>query len=76
MSDGLIPGSKSCQRRQTGYMMVGFLGWCIVMLGCVPSKVQVQSAPQFDPSAISSIAILPFQTLQSPNGAMVKRVEV
>jgi len=66
MSDGLIPGSKSCQRRQTGYMMVGFLGWCIFMLGCVPSKVQVQSAPQFDPSAISSIAILPFQTLQSP----------
>jgi hypothetical protein len=35
-------------------------------LGCVPSKVQVQSAPQFDPSAISSIAIVPFQALQSP----------
>ena len=66
MSDGLIPGGKSCQRRQAGYLVVGFLGWCIVILGCVPSKVQVQSAPQFDPSAISSIAIVPFQALQSP----------
>jgi hypothetical protein len=66
MSENLILASKWCQRRQAGYLVVGFIGWCLFTLGCVPSKVQVQSAPQFDPSAISSIAILPFQTLQSP----------
>lgn len=66
MSEELIPFSKWCQRRQAGYLVVGFIGWCIFTLGCVPSKVQVQSAPQFEPSAISSIAILPFQVLQTP----------
>jgi hypothetical protein len=35
-------------------------------VGCVPSKVQTRSAPQFHPSAISSIAIIPFQSLQTP----------
>jgi len=66
MSEKLIPASKWCQRRQAGYLVVCCIGWCLFTLGCVPSKVQVQSAPQFDPSAISSIAILPFQALQSP----------
>jgi len=66
MSEKLIPASKWCQRRQAGYLVVGCIGWCLFTLGCVPSKVQVQSAPQFDPSAISSIAILPFQALRSP----------
>ena len=43
------------------------IGWCCLgVLGCVPSKVQFQSAPQFDPSRISSIAVLPFQTIQTP----------
>ena len=66
MREELILFSKSCQRRQAGYLVVGFIGCCVFTLGCVPSKVQVQSAPQFDPSAISSIAILPFQALQAP----------
>ena len=66
MSEKLIPASKWWQRRQAGYLVVCCIGWCLFTLGCVPSKVQVQSAPQFDPSAISSIAILPFQALQSP----------
>jgi len=66
MSEELIPARKWCQRRQAGYLVVGCIGWCMFTLGCVPSKVQVQSAPQFNPSAISSIAIVPFQALQSP----------
>ncbi len=66
MSEELIPFSKWCQRRQSGYLVMGFVGWCMFTLGCVPSKVQVQSAAQFDPSAISSIALLPFQALKAP----------
>ena len=66
MSEELISFGKWCQRRQAGYLVVGFIGWCMFTLGCVPSKVQVQSAPQFNPSAISSIAIVPFQALQVP----------
>ena len=57
---------KLSQERLERFVLVGILGWFSFVLGCVPSKVQVQSAPQFDPSAISSIAILPFQALQSP----------
>jgi len=66
MSKELTTSSQWCQQRQAGYLVVGCIGWCMFTLGCVPSKVQVQSAPQFDPSAISSIAIVPFQALQSP----------
>ncbi len=42
------------------------VGWWGLAVGCVPSKVQVQSAPQFDPAAISSIAVVPFQKIQVP----------
>lgn len=35
-------------------------------MGCVPSKVQVQAAPEFDASRITSLAILPFQTIKTP----------
>lgn len=66
MSERLTLVSKWCQRQQSVYVVVSIIGWCIVMFGCVPSKVQVQSAAQFDPSAISSIAIVPFQALQAP----------
>ena len=48
MSEEMIPASKWCQRRQAGYLVVGCIGWCLFTLGCVPSKVQVQSAPQFE----------------------------
>ncbi len=48
------------------FLVKWLIGWCCVGLGCVPSKVQVQSAPQFDPSHISSVAVLPFQAIQTP----------
>ena len=66
MSDILIPVSQWRPRRQVAGMVIGLIGWWGLTLGCVPSKVQVQSAPKFDPTAISSIAILPFQSLQTP----------
>ncbi len=56
---------KECQ----WFKCIGLFGaffWWSFALGCVPSKVNVQSAPKFDPSIISSIAIVPFQTLESP----------
>ena len=66
----MIPGwfmaRQWSQRRQALWLMVCVMGWFSFVLGCVPPKVQVQSAPQFDPSTISSIAILPFQALQVP----------
>ena len=34
--------------------------------GCVPDKVQVRSARQFNPNAISSVAVLPFHALKTP----------
>jgi len=56
------------QHHLTRFALVGMLGLSSFVMGCVPSKVQVQTAPQFDPSSISSIAILPFQALQVPQG--------
>jgi hypothetical protein len=48
------------------FVLLGIVGWSsLVFAGCVPSKVQVQAARQFDPAAISSIAIVPFQALQA-----------
>lgn len=53
-------------RYHVAWLMIGMIGWFSFVLGCVPPKVQVQSARQFDPSSIASIAILPFQALQAP----------
>ncbi|PJA78356.1 MAG: hypothetical protein CO149_04485 [Nitrospirae bacterium CG_4_9_14_3_um_filter_51_5] len=47
------------------FIVIGLIGWCLGV-GCVPSKVQVQASPQFDPSRLSSLAILPFQAIQTP----------
>jgi len=70
MSPGWCMARQWCRRRQSLWLlMIGVMGWFGFLLGCVPSKVQVQSAPQFDPSSISSIAILPFQVLQVPQWA-------
>ena len=66
MSDGFPSVSQWGQRRQTACVVIGLIGWWGFAIGCVPSKVHVQSAPQFNPAAISSIAILPFRTLQTP----------
>ncbi len=49
-----------------GSLVISLIGWWCLGVGCVPSKVQVQAAPQFDPSRISSLAILPFQTIKTP----------
>jgi hypothetical protein len=46
--------------------VLGLIGWWCLGLGCVPPKVRTQSAPQFDPSRISSVAVLPFQAIQTP----------
>lgn len=53
-------------RPHARFLVKWLIGWCCFGLGCVPAKVQVQSAPQFDPSHISSVAVLPFQTIQTP----------
>ena len=51
---------------QAGFLVKWLIGYCCLVFGCVPPKVQVQSAPQFDPSRISSVAVLPFQAIQTP----------
>ncbi|MEO6203695.1 MAG: hypothetical protein ABIU05_27530 [Nitrospirales bacterium] len=48
------------------FFVISLIGWWCVGVGCVPSKVQVQASPQFDPSRITSLAILPFQTIKTP----------
>ncbi|WNM61746.1 hypothetical protein [Candidatus Nitrospira neomarina] len=48
------------------FLVMGLIGWWCLGVGCVPPKVQIQAAPQFDPSRISSLAILPFQTIKTP----------
>jgi hypothetical protein len=53
------------------FLVKWLIGWCCVGLGCVPSKVQVQSSPQFDPSRITSVAVLPFQAIQTPQWGSV-----
>ncbi len=39
---------------------LGLVGMCGLMLGCVPSKVHVQTAPEFNPFSISRVAVIPF----------------
>ncbi len=48
------------------FLVMSLIGWWCLGVGCVPPKVQIQAAPQFDPSRISSLAILPFQTIKTP----------
>ncbi len=66
MTHGLFRGRKWSQQHLSAAVLIGMLGWLMFVLGCVPSKVQTQSVPQFDPSAISSIAVLRFQAMQAP----------
>ena len=66
MKHGFSRRRKLSQKCLTRIVLIGMIGWSSFVLGCVPSKVQVQSAPQFDPSTLSSLAILPFQALQAP----------
>ncbi len=62
----VLRARKMAQECRMSFVLVGIMGWSLFSLGCVPSKVQVQAARQFNPSAISSIAIVPFQALQAP----------
>ncbi len=66
MTYGLLRRRKLAQQHLSTMVLVGLLGWLLLVLGCVPSKVQTQVAPQFNPLAISSIAVLRFQTIQAP----------
>ncbi len=66
MTHEMLHGRKWSQKDLSSVFLVGMLGWLMFVFGCVPSKVQTQSAPKFDPSAISSIAVLRFETIQAP----------
>jgi len=46
--------------------MVVLLSSLIGMGACVPSKVTVTSSPSFQPTTIHTLAVLPFQTLSTP----------
>ncbi|MGB0911795.1 MAG: hypothetical protein ACPGYT_15660, partial [Nitrospirales bacterium] len=37
-----------------------------MFVACVPQKVTVTASPSFQPSAIHKLAVLPFQTLSTP----------
>jgi hypothetical protein len=64
---GISPARQEGPDRVSLRMMViGLIGWGCLNWGCVPPKVQIHSAPQFDPSHISSVAVLPFQAVQTP----------
>lgn len=66
MNHGMFSVRRLPQEPLMRFVLVCMLGWSsFVLAGCVPSKVQVQSARQFDPAAISSIAIVPFQAFQT-----------
>jgi len=66
MNDDPVKHSMSFPRPEARFLATWLIGWCLLCFGCVPPKVHVQAAPQFDPSAISSVAVLPFQALQTP----------
>lgn len=66
MRHTFVRGEKMSKERGMSFVLVGMFGWSMFVLGCVPSKVQTQSAPKFDPSAISSIVVLRFQAIQEP----------
>lgn len=57
---------KWCCKPHAGFVVTWLIGWCCLSVGCVPSKVQTQASPDFNPSGISSVAVLPFQTIQTP----------
>ena len=48
----------------TGLLVMA--GWMVGLVACVPPKVQTQQAPQFDPSSIKSVALVPFRILETP----------
>lgn len=66
MSENLVSINRWFVNPHARFLVKWLIGWCCFGLGCVPAKVQVQSAPQFDPSHISSVAVLPFQTITTP----------
>jgi len=69
MSNDPIAINEWFVRPQARCLVKWVIGWCCLSFGCVPPKVQIQSAPQFDPVRISSIAVLPFQVVQTPQWA-------
>jgi hypothetical protein len=61
-----VTASRWLENLQARFFLIWLIGWCSLSVGCVPSKVQVRAAPQFDPSGISRLAVLPFQAIQTP----------
>ena len=50
----------------TGLPRVFIMGSLLTIVACVPQKVTITSSPSFQPSTIHKLAILPFQTLSTP----------
>ena len=50
----------------TGVTLILIVSSVFMLVGCVPQKVTVTSSPNFKPSVIHKLAILPFQTLSTP----------
>ena len=61
---GPIHRATCAAGRITGLWMIAL--WMGFLAACVPPKVQTQQAPQFDPSAITSVALVPFRILETP----------
>jgi hypothetical protein len=66
MSEHSMAINKWCVKPHARFVLTWLIGWCCLGFGCVPSKVQTQASSQFNPSGISSVAVLPFQTIQTP----------
>lgn len=61
---GPIPPAAGASGTLVSLLMMAL--WMTVLSACVPPKVQTQQAPQFDPSAITSVALVPFRILETP----------
>ena len=62
-----------CPRGQWAHcrFWAGSISVCLLVMACVPPKVNVDSSPQFAPSKIQTLAILPFKALTSPQRTSV-----
>ena len=71
MSHPCSPTTRPSVWMVHGRALAGLLTISSLVIACVPPKVNVDSAPGFNPSAIKTIAILPFQALDSPQRTSV-----
>jgi len=66
MSGDPIEDNRRLVKPHDRFFVKGLIVWCCLGFGCVPPKVYIQAAPQFEPSHISSVAVLPFQAIKTP----------